>query len=145
MTLDNMFRCTEFKWTPSAAAGATEVATLGRFEGSGAGGEEALRFELDDQCETDFVVTAQCVGPNDETFTIELRGAWFRDGSTVTVTTPPESSREPWENGATYDARLDFDEEDVVLVVEGEGEWTIAANRLITVHDPFYRASTPRR
>lgn len=134
-TLDNSFRCTEFKWTPSAAAGSTEVATLGRFEGSGAAGEEALRFELDDQCETDFVVTAQCVGPDDETFYIELRGAWFRDGSKVTVTTLPESSRDRSENAVAYDARLDFDEEDVVLVVEGKGEWTIAANRLVTAWD----------
>lgn len=134
-TLDNSFRCTEFKWTPSAAAGSTEVATLGQFEGGGASGEEVLRFELDDQCETSFVVTAQCVGPNDESFYIELRGAWFREGSRVTMTTLPTSSRDRSENALGYDARLEFDEEEIVLVVEGKGEWTIAANRLITAWD----------
>lgn len=134
-TLDNSFRYSEFKWTPSAAADSVQVATLGRFEGTGAVGEEALRFELDDQCVTDFVVTAECVGPKDAYFCIELRGTWFREGSTMTVMAAPSSSRDFSENAFAWDARLDFDDEDIVLVVRGEGEWTIAANRLITVHD----------
>ena len=138
-TVANPFSGSDFVWAPSAAAGSKGEAKIAKYVQAAALPTEdtALTLALADKAGTDLVITAQCVGAGDEYFRRDLRGAWFRDGATVTVMDTPAGSGDASANEAGYSAQLVLSGTDVLVKTKGPGRWTLSVNRLVTARDPF--------